>query len=150
MRFHLIDRIDSWRPHEHIVARKVTSVHEDFWRQSPTGAELPFGLALEALCQAGTWLIMLSTGHRKRAALLTVREAVAYRPVRPGDVLVMEATVVSRSEEAAVIDGTVTCDGETVLVAEGIMCALIDAEELDDPADTARMATELLAGAVTS
>ncbi|MEU6766171.1 3-hydroxylacyl-ACP dehydratase [Streptomyces sp. NPDC046853] len=144
MRFHLIDRIDSWQPHLSITARKVTSVHEGHWQHTPEGPRLAFGLMLEALCQAGTWLIMLSTEHRKRAALLTVREATASGPVRPGDTLRIEAVVVSHSEEAAVIDGTVTCEGRTVLEASGIMCALIDAEELDDPADTARMAAQLL------
>lgn len=144
MRFHLIDRIDSWQPDRSITARKVTSVHESHWRQTPEGPQLPLGLVLEALCQAGTWLIMLSTDHRKRAALLTVREAISGVPVRPGDILRMEAEVVSHSEEAAVIDGRVTCEGRTVLEASGIMCALIDAEQLDDPADTARMAAQLL------
>ncbi|MFJ9583191.1 hotdog family protein [Streptomyces acidicola] len=144
MRFHLIDRIDSWQPHQRITARKVTSVHEDHWIQTAEGPELPFGLILEALCQAGTWLVMLSTEHTQRAALLTVREATSPGPVRPGDTLVMEAHVVSRTEEAAVLDGTVTCDDRTVLEASGIMCALIDAEQLDDPADTARMAAQLL------
>ncbi|MER5740970.1 MULTISPECIES: 3-hydroxylacyl-ACP dehydratase [unclassified Streptomyces] len=144
MRFHLIDRIDSWTPHQHITARKVTSVHEDLWQRTPDGPRLPLGLSLEALCQAGTWLIMLSTDHRSRAALLTVGEVVGGAPVRPGDVLRMEAHVVSSSGEAAVVDGRVTSGGRTVLEARGIMCALIDAEELDDPEDTRRMARMLL------
>jgi 3-hydroxyacyl-[acyl-carrier-protein] dehydratase len=148
MRFHLIDRIESWQPYESITARKATSRQEEPWpAEQPHAREtggLPFGLALEALCQAGTWLIMLSTDHRRRAALLTVGEAVAHRPVRPGEVLRMAATVVSRNEDAAVMDGTVTADGEPALTARGIMCALIDAERLADPAGTARHARQLL------
>jgi 3-hydroxyacyl-[acyl-carrier-protein] dehydratase len=146
MRFHLIDRIDSWDPGRHITASKVTSVHEDYWQDTPGGPALPFGLALEALCQAGTWLVLLSTDHRRRAALLSVGEATLHRPVVPGDVLRLDATVVSMNDEAAVFDGTVEVDGETVMEARGIMCALIDAERLDDPADTARMARQLLGG----
>lgn len=148
MRFHLIDRIESWQPYESITARKVTSRQEAPWpNERPHAREktgLPFGLALEALCQAGTWLIMLSSDHRRRAALLTVGEAVSHRPVRPGEVLRMAATVVSRNDEAAVMDGTVTADGEPALTASGIMCALIDAERLADRADTARHARQLL------
>lgn len=146
MRFHLIDRIESWEAWQRISARKVTSVHEEYWQPTASGAVLPFGLALEALCQAGTWLIMLSSDHTQRAALLTVGQARLRREVRPGEVLSMEATVTSRNGEAAVIDGTVAVNGRTVLEATDIMCALIDAEELDDPADTARMARQLVGG----
>ncbi|MFE2417296.1 3-hydroxylacyl-ACP dehydratase [Streptomyces hokutonensis] len=146
MRFHLIDRIESWEPDRHITARKVTSVTETTWRSGPDGPELPFGLALEALCQAGSWLFLLSTGHRRRAALLGVDQVTEYGRVRPGDTLRMSADVVGRHDDAAVLDGTVSVDGRPVLRAEGIMCALLDAELLDDPADTARMAGALLGG----
>ena len=146
MRFHLIDRIESWEPDRHITARKVTSVTEETWQSGPDGPVLPFGLALEALCQAGSWLFLLSTGHRQRAALLGVDQVTEHGGVRPGDTLRMTADVVGRHEGAAVLDGTVSVDGEPVLRAQGIMCALIDAERLDDPADTARMAEALLGG----
>ncbi|MFE5085787.1 hotdog family protein [Streptomyces mirabilis] len=146
MRFHLIDRIETCAPREHITARKVTSAGETYWQDTGDGPALPFGLALEALCQSATWLIMLSTDHRLRAALLAVGEATAHRPVRPGEVLRMHATVESMTEEAALLDGTVTVDGENVLEASGILCALIDAERLDDPAATRRMAHQLQGG----
>ncbi|MDO0937272.1 3-hydroxylacyl-ACP dehydratase [Streptomyces sp. DG2A-72] len=146
MRFHLIDRIESWTPRERITARKVTSVDEELWQPVGSGPVLPFGLALEALCQSATWLIMLSTDHRLRAALLAVNEATAHRAVVPGDVLRMEASIESMNDEAAILDGTVSVDGETVLEARGILCALIAGELLDDPADTARMAHQLVGG----
>ncbi len=146
MRFHLIDRIESWEPGQHITARKVTSAQEDYWKYDDEGPVLPFGMALEALCQAATWLVMLSTDHTRRAALLTVGDAALRQRVTPGDVLHMDATVISMNNETAVIDGVVKVNGEIVLEAEGIMCALIDAERLDDPADTARMARQLLGG----
>ncbi|EIV94867.1 3-hydroxylacyl-ACP dehydratase [Frankia sp. QA3] len=144
MRFHLIDRIESWTPREQITARKVTSVAEDCWRPTPAGPVLSFGLALEALCQSATWLMMLSTDYRLRAALLAVDEACAPRDVVPGDVLRTHAVVESMSDEAAVLAGLVTVGGETVLEASGILCSLMDAERLDDPADTALMGRQLL------
>ena len=36
------------------------------------GVEMPAPLVLEALCQAGTWLVMITTERRKRAALLSI------------------------------------------------------------------------------
>ncbi|MGV9290787.1 3-hydroxylacyl-ACP dehydratase [Streptomyces sp. NPDC003719] len=146
MRFHLIDRIETLAPGEHISARKVTAADETYWQHTGQSPDLPFGLALEALCQAATWLIMISTDHRQRAALLAVGEATRHRAVAPGDVLHMEATIESMTEEAAILDGTVSVGGETVLRAEGILCALIDAERLDDPAATRRMAHQLQGG----
>jgi 3-hydroxyacyl-[acyl-carrier-protein] dehydratase len=59
--------------------------------------------------------------------------------VRPGDVLEMEGTVDSMSDEVAVISGRVTVDGRAVLEAREIMCILIDAGDLEDPEETARM-----------
>ncbi|MFJ3235652.1 3-hydroxylacyl-ACP dehydratase [Streptomyces sp. NPDC086787] len=146
MRFHLIDRIETLTARESITARKVTSLEETYWQAAPDGPAMPFGLALEALCQAATWLIMISTDHRLRAALLAVGEATAHRDVAPGEVLRMHATIESMTDEAALLDGTVTVDGESVLEATGILCALIDAERLDDPEDTRRMAHQLQGG----
>ncbi|MTE12539.1 hotdog family protein [Nocardia aurantiaca] len=144
MRFHLIDRIESWEPLQHITARKLTSVYENVWQPSATGPVLPFGLALEALCQAGAWLVLLSSGHTRRAALLTVGDVTVYRDAVPGDVLRMTAQVVHATPEAAVVDGWIDVDGERILFARNIMCALIEADRLDDPVDTERMARALL------
>jgi 3-hydroxyacyl-[acyl-carrier-protein] dehydratase len=101
---------------------------------------------LEALCQAGAWLVLLSTEHRQRAALLTVGEVTMHRYAVPGDILRIHADVVSVTDEAAMVDGRIDVDGRPVLEASSIMCALIDAERLDDPAETARMAHQLLGG----
>ncbi|KLL12386.1 3-hydroxylacyl-ACP dehydratase [Protofrankia sp. BMG5.30] len=149
MRFHLVDRIDSWESNRRIVGRKVTSGTEQFWRAGLTGPVMPPPLVLEALCQAGTWLVMMSSGHRKRAALLSVGEVSFLGDVTPGDVLLLDGTVVSISDEVAVLDGTVSVGERTVLTATSIMCALIDAERLDDPVATARMADQLT-GAVSA
>jgi 3-hydroxyacyl-[acyl-carrier-protein] dehydratase len=156
MRFHLVDRIDSWSPNRWISGRKVTSGAEDFWpptADAPTANApvLPSPLVLEALCQAGSWLVLLSTGHRKRAALLSLGEVSFHGDVEPGAVLLLDAEITSVSADAAVLDGTVRVAGDpttgpdrTVLTATGIMCALIDAEQLDDPAATRRMGDQLV------
>ncbi|WP_431963200.1 hypothetical protein [Nocardia sp. bgisy134] len=144
MRFHLIDRIESWEPMRRITARKVTSARESFWQHGEHGPAMPFGMALESLCQAGAWLVLLSSDHRLRAALLTVGEVTMHRDITPGDTLRLHAEVVSIQGNAAIVDGRVEVAGRPVLDARNIMCALIDAERLDDPADTGRMARQLL------
>jgi len=143
MRFHLIDRVLECEPGESVRGVKVTSHAEEFWEETPRGVEMPPPLVLEALCQAGTWLVMITTDRRKRAALLSVGSVDFLGPVVPGDVIELEGTVDSMSDEVAVVSGRATVEGEPVLVASEIMCALIDADTLADLDDTERLQTML-------
>lgn len=138
MRFHLIDRVDAWEPARSVRARKLTSRSETYWEDAPDGPTMPGPLVLEALCQAGTWLIMLSTETRKRAALLSIADVRFEGEVRPGDVIELVGAVESMSEEVAVLSGTAHVDGRLVMRATDIMCALIDVAELEDVDATRR------------
>jgi 3-hydroxyacyl-[acyl-carrier-protein] dehydratase len=143
VRFHLIDRIDACEPGRSVRARKLTSVSEELWDGPPGDPVMPPPLVLESLCQAATWLIVAGTENRKRAALLQIG-AVSFRgDVRPGDVIELHGEVESMSDEMAVLSGTATVDGRSVLGATDIMCALIDAGDLEGPAETARMLGQL-------
>jgi 3-hydroxyacyl-[acyl-carrier-protein] dehydratase len=142
MRFHLIDRIDACQPGRSVRARKLTSRSETFWRDG----RMPEPLILEALCQAGTWLVLIGSERRRRAALLSVG-AVEFRgDVAPGDVLELDVRVESISEESAVVSGTASVDGHEVLRARDVMCALIAADTLEDLEETARMQERLTQG----
>jgi len=100
---------------------------------------MPPPLILEALCQAGTWLVMISTDRRKRAALLSIGTVEFVDDVHPGDVVELEGTVDSMGDEVAVVSGRATVEGRTVLEASEIMCALIDADTLENLEETERM-----------
>jgi 3-hydroxyacyl-[acyl-carrier-protein] dehydratase len=139
MRFHLIDRVEELEPGKSVRARKVTSFSEEYWEEADGELRMPPPFVLEAFCQAGTWLIMITTDRRKRAALLQVGSVTWGRDIRPGEVLVMEGTMSSFGEETAVLSGTVKVDGDTVLECEDVMCALIDGSDLADLEDTERL-----------
>lgn len=139
MRFHLIDRVVEWEPGRSVHGRKLTSLSEEYWEGEGDDLVMPPALALEALCQAGTWLIMITTDRRKRAALLSIGSVAFLGDVRPGDVLELEGRVESMSDEMAVVSGQVTVDGRAVLEANDVMCALIDADDLADLDDTERL-----------
>jgi 3-hydroxyacyl-[acyl-carrier-protein] dehydratase len=139
VRFHLIDRIDAWEPGRRIRGAKLTSRSEAFWRPGPGGEEMPEVLVLESLLQAGTWLVMLTTQRRKRAALLSVGSARFCGAVVPGDVLEIEVEIASMTDEAVLVSGHVTVDGRPVLEAADVMCALMDAAALEDHDATLRM-----------
>lgn len=143
MRFHLIDRVDAWEPAKSVQARKLTSLSEDYWEDRDGQLAMPPPLVLEALCQAATWLIMITTERRRRAALLSVGSVRWLRDIRPGEVLQMTGTIDSFGEETAVVSGQVTVAGEPVLDATEVMCALIAAEDLADLDDTERLQSML-------
>jgi 3-hydroxyacyl-[acyl-carrier-protein] dehydratase len=140
VRFHLIDRVDAYEPSKSVRARKLTSRSEDYWEEDGDGQPvMPAPFVLEALCQAATWLIMISTERAKRAALLSIGSVDWQADVRPGDVLEMVGEIGSFGGETAVVSGHVSVAGRTVLEAQEIMCALIDADTLADLDDTKRL-----------
>ena len=92
---------------------------------------MPASLVLEALCQAGSYLILESTDRELRAVLLSVAQ-VAFGPLpEPGDELVVEGRISSLSSEAALFSGRVLVEGRTVLEAEDILCGLMAADRLE-------------------
>lgn len=139
MRFHLIDHIETWEKDSSIRACKLTSRNEELWDITETGAVMPEPLVLEALCQAGAWLIFLSTAGRQRAALLSIGSVSFQGKVYPGDAIALEGQVMAMGEEVASLSGQASVAGRTVLAAEEILCTLIAPSELEDPAETLRM-----------
>jgi 3-hydroxyacyl-[acyl-carrier-protein] dehydratase len=143
MRFHLLDRVDSYEPRVSVKGRKVTSLSEDYWEDAGDGPVMPPPFILEALCQAATWLVMISTDTRQRAALLSIGSVEFVEDVRPGDVIELEGTAESWGDETAVVSGRATVEGRVVLEAKDVMCTLIDADTLEELEDTMRMQTML-------
>jgi 3-hydroxyacyl-[acyl-carrier-protein] dehydratase len=142
MRFHLIDRIDACEPGRSVRARKLTSRSETFWRDG----RMPEPLILEALCQAGTWLVLIGSERRRRAALLSVGAVEFDGDVVPGDVLELDVRVEAISGESAVVSGSASVEGREVMRARDVMCALIAADTLEDLEETARMQERLTQG----
>ena len=139
MRFHLIDRVDACEPGKSVRARKLVSRSEESLVGPADDPIIPPPLVLEALCQAGTWLIMITTERRQRAALLSIGTVEFLGDARPGDIIILEGNVESWGDEVAVISGQATVDGTPILTAGEIMCILIDANDLADPDETARL-----------
>lgn len=139
MRFHLIDRVDACEPGKSVRARKLVSRSEESLVGPADDPIMPAPLVLEALCQAGTWLIMITTERKQRAALLSIGTVEFLGDARPGDIIMLEGNVESWGDEVAVISGQATVDGTPILTASEIMCILIDANDLADPDETARL-----------
>ena len=68
---------------------------------------------------------------------------IAHDAVRPGDQLRVKVAISSLREDSAVSEGRVSVGERCVLEATGIICAILDAERLDEPDATARMGARL-------
>ncbi|MEP7105510.1 MAG: 3-hydroxylacyl-ACP dehydratase [Chloroflexota bacterium] len=106
---------------------------------------IPGPLVLEALGQAGGWLLLLSTDLRRYGALVSIGGFEVLAPVRPGEELELEAILDSVGDERWVMSGRVLAAGGPVLTARELMCVLIDAGELEDPGSLRRRRSRVLA-----
>lgn len=144
MRFHLIDHIESWRPWETITAHKLTSHAEAIWRRDADGEpHMAPALVLESLCQAGAWLLILSSENRQRATLASLGFVRFTGRVAPGETVSLEGRIDSHSDDAVMFSGVAHVHGRHVLAASEILCALFPGGELEDPATTSALASVL-------
>ncbi|GAB2638637.1 hotdog family protein [Nocardia goodfellowii] len=142
MRFHLVDRIDALEPWTRIEAIKRTSSSETYWAADDYGRYMPLPIQLEVLAQSAAWLVYLSTERKHRAVLLSVGAVLARSKVGPGDDVVAAADIQSAGD-TIVVSGRLSVGDRTVLEVEDLMCALIDADMLED-AESVRGREEIL------
>jgi 3-hydroxyacyl-[acyl-carrier-protein] dehydratase len=118
---------------ERIVGVKNVTVNEPFFAgHFPEFPVMPGVLIIEAMAQVAGVLVLKSIPNRdsKLVFLASVEEARFRKPVRPGDRLVIEMTVVRRKSFVAKMTGKATVDG--VVVAEAtVMCSLQDKDSAD-------------------
>ncbi len=119
MRFVLIDRVTELTPHQSITAVKNLSLAEEYLADHfPGFPVLPGVLMLEALVQAGAWLIRESEGFSSSTILLKEAKALKFNSfVSPGKSLVVQMTV--KKHEGPIWDfmGTGTIDGASAVSA---------------------------------
>lgn len=119
MRFLLIDRITELVPHKSISALKNLTLAEEYLADHfPGFPVMPGVLALEALVQAGGWLIRHSEDFAQSTILLKEVRAVRYNAfVSPGNTLLVQMTV--RKRDGAVWDftGSGTVNGNSAVSA---------------------------------
>lgn len=146
MRFHLVDRIREIRGQE-IIAAKLISNDDAWLRAQPAGDDAyPPALIVEAVCQAGAWLLMRRTNFVQRAVLLSADAIHIRDKARPGDELTLHVKIESMHQEAAVFSGRATVEDRVILEMHDMMCALIQADTLEPVEQTKRMYEWLTAG----
>ena len=118
--FLLVDRILEFEEDRRIVGLKNVSSDERYFIAGPGGEPvLPASILTEAMAQAGAVLILAKPENRTRLIYFMGIDRVRYRrPVRAGDAVHLEGTVVRlRSKMGSLrgvarVGGRVVCEGQ--------------------------------------
>jgi 3-hydroxyacyl-[acyl-carrier-protein] dehydratase len=114
MRFCLIDRITHLEPGRSIAAVKNLSLAEEYLADHfPAFPVMPGVLMLEAMVQAGAWLIRASDDFAESTILLKETRNVKYGSfVEPGRQLVVTAEILEHGARETKLKASGTVDGE--------------------------------------
>lgn len=129
--FLLVDRIVEFEKLKRIVAIKNVTMNEPFFQgHFPGFPIMPGVLIIEALAQAGGFLVFKTLPNReeKLVFFMGIEKARFRKPVRPGDQLRLEMTVVRVKSRVGRLKGKAYVDGTVVAEAE-IMFSLIDRKD---------------------
>jgi 3-hydroxyacyl-[acyl-carrier-protein] dehydratase len=119
MRFNLVDRILEMEPGRSIRAVKNLTLGEEYLADHfPTFPVMPGVLMLQALVEAGAWLLRLSDDYRYSVIVLREARNVKYGTfMEPGRQMVITAELVERDGPLATIKGKGEMDGNTTVSA---------------------------------
>jgi 3-hydroxyacyl-[acyl-carrier-protein] dehydratase len=123
MRFSLIDRILELEPGKRIVAVKALSSAEEYLQDHfPKFPVMPGVMMLEALHQAGAWLIRKSENFAHSVVLLKEAKNVKYSDfVEPGQVLLVTAEIVKEEGPLVFVKGQGDVDGRNAVTARLVL-----------------------------
>jgi 3-hydroxyacyl-[acyl-carrier-protein] dehydratase len=119
--FLLVDRIVEFEVDKRIVGIKNVSLSERYLSHSASGPPvLPPTILTEAVAQVGAIMILAKPENRQRLIFFMGIERVRYRrPVRPGDVVIIEVNVVRLRSRMGLLKGVARVNGASVM--EGSM-----------------------------
>jgi 3-hydroxyacyl-[acyl-carrier-protein] dehydratase len=115
--FLLVDRIIELEVDKRIVGIKNVSANERYLSRATDGSPvMPPTILTEAVAQVGAILVLAKPENRQRLPFFAGIERVRYRrPVHPGDVVVIEATVVRMRSRMGLLKGVARVNGEPVI-----------------------------------
>ncbi len=115
--FLLVDRITELEPDRRIVGIKNVSLNERYLARQPgEPPTLPPTILTEAVAQVGAILILSKPENREKLIFFMGIERVRYRqPVRPGDVVEIEARVKRLRSRMGQLDGFARVNGKIVV-----------------------------------
>ncbi len=123
MRFTLIDRITCLEPGVKITAVKALSAAEEYLADHfPLFPVMPGVLMLEAMTQAGAWLVRASEDFAHSVVVLKEARNVKYSNfVAPGQTLTVTAEITENGPRETRIKAQGTVDGEVRVAARLVL-----------------------------
>jgi 3-hydroxyacyl-[acyl-carrier-protein] dehydratase len=120
MRFNLVDRIVEVQPGRSLRAVKNLTLGEEYLADHfPTFPVMPGVLMLQALVEAGAWLLRLTDDYRHSVIVLREAKNVKYGTfVEPGRQLVMTVELTEQDERTATFKGKGEVEGATAVSAK--------------------------------
>ena len=131
--FLLVDRITELEPDKRIVGIKNISLNERFLAHTAgEPPSLPPTILTEAVAQVGAILILSKPENREKLIYFMGIERVRFRaPVRPGDVVEIEAIVRRLRSRMGVLSGRARVNGK--VVCHGTMTFALGERTVDLP-----------------
>jgi 3-hydroxyacyl-[acyl-carrier-protein] dehydratase len=119
MRFLLVDRIESLTPGRSIVATRTFPGDDDYLEDHFPGFPVVPGVLLtESMGQAAAKCLDAQRRPRGKAMLVRILSASFRHWVKPGELLELQATIVSDEERFATADCTASVAGRAVAQAK--------------------------------
>jgi 3-hydroxyacyl-[acyl-carrier-protein] dehydratase len=141
MRFSLIDRIIELEPGVRITAIKSLTMAEEYLADHfPHFPVMPGVLMLEAMTQAGAWLVRASEDFAHSMVVLRQAANVKYvQFVEPGQTLTVTAEIIKSSDSEAKLKVYGTVSGRVIVSARLTLAVfnLADANPQHGPTDIA-------------
>ena len=118
--FLLIDAIEEYTEKESVTAVKYVTGNEDFFKgHFPEYKIMPGVLILEALAQAGAFIVLNMDEYKGKIAFFAGADNVKWRrQVKPGDTLKLCVKVEKFKMGIGVADAAAYVDGETACTAK--------------------------------
>lgn len=140
MRFTLVDRIVHLEPGAKITTVKTLSLAEEYLADHfPRFPVMPGVLMLEAMTQAGAWLIRVSEGFTHSLVTLKQARNMRFRSfVAPGQVLTVSAQIMQSDDRETELEvrgtvaDTVAVSGRLVLERANLADARPELASVDD------------------
>jgi len=123
MHFTLLDRILELKPGVSITAVKSLSLAEEYLQDHfPLFPVMPGVLMLEAMTQAGSWLVRVSEDFAHSVVLLKEARNVKYNDfVQPGETLTVTAEIIKQDEATVTLKARGAVDGVEAVSARLVL-----------------------------
>lgn len=144
MRFELIDRIIELQPGASVKAMKNLTLAEEYLGDHfPNFPVMPGVLMLEALTQAGAWLIRATEDFAHSIIMLRQANNLRYGQfVQPGNTLMVSVEIVEMGEKETRLKAQGTVDGKLTVGARLVLARYNLADRNPDSADLDRTTIE--------